>query len=146
MAQKKMKTLPNVLRNPVMMVQITDWMRARLDEQHKAEHDAGRALKPRQGKEHAAVPLTSTRPEQRQHVARTQLQQGSHSGSVLPARALDRLPGRNVRKRLDRQVGRHGEVSSCGRDDAQEPTGDLRQPLDREHGVDQPMGIEVSAV
>ena len=42
MAQKKMKALPTVLRNPVMMAQITDWMRARLDEQRKAEHDAGR--------------------------------------------------------------------------------------------------------
>ena len=40
--QRQMKSLPNVLRNPILMGLITEWMRARLDEWAKAEADAGR--------------------------------------------------------------------------------------------------------
>jgi hypothetical protein len=42
MAQRKQAKIPNVLRNPLLATQVTDWMRDRLDEYKKAEHDAGR--------------------------------------------------------------------------------------------------------
>jgi hypothetical protein len=42
MAQRKQAKIPNVLRNPILAGQLTEWMRDRLEEYKKAEHDAGR--------------------------------------------------------------------------------------------------------
>ena len=43
MARQQQTRVPNVLRNPLLATQLTEWMRDRLEEWEKAERDAGRA-------------------------------------------------------------------------------------------------------
>jgi hypothetical protein len=45
MAERKQAKIPNVLRNPLLATQITEWMRDRLEEFQEAEKAAGRAAR-----------------------------------------------------------------------------------------------------
>jgi hypothetical protein len=47
MAKQKQTRLPNVLRNPLLMTQVTEWMRDQLEVFEKGEAEAGRAQRSR---------------------------------------------------------------------------------------------------
>lgn len=43
MAKQKQTRVPNVFRNPLLAMQVTEWMRDQLDVYKKAQAEAGRA-------------------------------------------------------------------------------------------------------